>query len=107
MCGGGGGGGASAKTKALQQAQLRQMQDDEKRRRDEETRRTAAVSSINKLYGIGQDASAQLAGRNAAYEQVRQNNLGLMMADIARNRADAGRERYYRRLLARRGGLLG
>ena len=44
------------------------------------------------LRRIGKDASAQLAGRNAAYDQVRQNNLGLMMADIARNRADAGRD---------------
>lgn len=92
MCGGGGGRGPSSETKALQQAQLRQMQEDEQRRENEEARRLAAVNSINKLYGIGNDAAGQLAGRNAAYDQVRQNNLGLMMADIARNRADAGRD---------------
>lgn len=92
MCSKGGGGGPSAETKALQQAQLRQMQEDEQRRKTEEARRVAAVASINKLYGIGEDASAQLAERNAGYAQVRQNNLGLMLDDIARNRADAQRD---------------
>lgn len=93
MCGGGGGGGGTSKeTKALQQAQLKQMRDDEKRRVAEERRRQDAVASINRLYGVGANAAEQLAARNAGYDQVRQNNLGLMLEDIARNRADAQRD---------------
>lgn len=93
MCGGGGGGGgASAETKALQQEQLRQMREDEERRKNEEARRVAAVAQINKLYGIGDGARQELEARNAGYAKVRQNNLGLMLEEVARNRAQAQRQ---------------
>lgn len=89
MCGGGG-GGTSNETRALQQAQMQQMRDEEIRRQQEELRRQQAVNHINRLYGIG-DAN-NMQAREDAYNQVRQNNLGLMMADIARNREDAQRD---------------
>ena len=89
MCGGGGGGGNSA----VQDEQMRQMRADEARRAQEEMRRQAAVAHINRLYGLGGGAEAErnLNERNAAYGQVRQNNLNLMMDDIGRNRDDAQR----------------
>lgn len=91
MCGGGG-GGSSQSSRNLQKEQLRQLQAEEKRRAAEEKRRVAAVNRINRLYGVGSNATEQLAQRNASYEQVRQSNLGLMLADIARNREDAQRD---------------
>lgn len=89
MCGGGG-GGTSNETRALQQAQMQQMRDDEIRRQQEELRRQQAVNHINRLYGIG-DAN-NMQAREDAYNQVRQNNLGLMMSDIARNQEYAQRD---------------
>ena len=89
MCVGGVVGGNSA----VQDEQMRQMRADEARRAQEEMRRQAAVAHINRLYGLGGGAEAarNLNERNAAYSQVRQNNLNLMMDDIGRNRDDAQR----------------
>ena len=92
------------------QAQIKSAED--LRLYEEELRRNNAISRINALFGVGDgvikggtadmrativkpeqlDVQGNLAAQNEAYEKVRQNNLGLMLDELSRNRESASRD---------------
>ena len=81
------------------------------RKYEEELNRSNAVTRINAMFGMGNgeikggtsglgtvavkpeflDVKAGADARQAGYDEVRQNSLGLLLEDIARNRADTTR----------------
>ena len=114
MCSGGG-GGSSASTDALNKEQELTLKRNNMRQANDDWARQQAIAQINQLYGTnstisGQtmsenkgvftttpmsqtyDGSQQLAQRNAGYETVRQNALGLALNDLAEQKTDASRD---------------
>ena len=115
MCRGGGGGG-SASTDALNKEQELSLKRQNMRTANDEWARQQAIAKINQLYGTGStiygetvietpdqafnktaqhevyDASGQLAARNAGYDTVRNNALGIALDSLGKQKQDAGRE---------------
>lgn len=91
--------------------QARIKNEDDLRKYEEELNRSNAVTRINAMFGMGNgeikggtsglgtvavkpeflDVTANANARQAGYDEVRQNSLGLLLEDIARNRADTTR----------------
>ena len=91
--------------------QARIKNEDDLRKYEEELNRSNAVTRINAMFGMGNgeikggtsglgtvavkpeflDVKAGADARQAGYDEVRQNSLGLLLEDIARNRADTTR----------------
>ena len=114
MCSGGG-GGSSASTDALNKEQELTLKRNNMRQENDDWARQQAIAQINQLYGTGStihgntvaenngvftttpvsqtyDGSQQLAQRNAGYETVRQNALGLALDDLSKQKNDASRD---------------
>ena len=114
MCSGGG-GGSSASTDALNKEQELTLKRNNMRQANDDWARQQAIAQINQLYGTGSsihgntvaenkgvftttpvsqtyDGSQQLAQRNAGYETVRQNALGLALNDLSEQKNDASRD---------------
>lgn len=113
MCSGGG-GGSSASTDALNKEQELTLKRNNMRQANDDWARQQAIAQINQLYGTnstisGQtmsenngaftttpmsqtyDGSKQMEQRNAGYETVRQNALGLALNDLSEQKTDASR----------------
>ena len=91
--------------------QARIKNEDDLRKYEEELNRSNAVTRINAMFGMGNgeikggtsglgtvavkpeflDVKAGADARQAGYDEVRKNSLGLLLEDIARNRADTTR----------------
>lgn len=114
MCSGGG-GGSSASTDALNKEQELTLKRNNMRQANDDWARQQAIAQINQLYGTnstinGQtmsenngaftttpmsqtyDGSKQMEQRNAGYETVRQNALGLALNDLSEQKNDASRD---------------
>lgn len=114
MCSGGG-GGSSASTDALNKEQELTLKRNNMRQANDDWARQQAIAQINQLYGTnstinGQtmsenngaftttpmsqtyDGSKQMEQRNAGYETVRQNALGLALNDLSEQKNDAIRD---------------
>lgn len=114
MCSGGG-GGSSASTDALNKEQELTLKRNNMRQANDDWARQQAIAQINQLYGTnstisGQtmsenngaftttpmsqtyDGSKQMEQRNAGYETVRKNALGLALNDLSEQKNDASRD---------------
>lgn len=102
-----------AKEKAEYDARQAQIKSEEDLRvYEDELRRNNAITRINAMFGVGNgmikggtanmrktivnpeqlDVAGSAAARQAGYDKVRQNSLGLMLDDLSRNRESALRD---------------